>query len=58
MILYITKLEKGNIGTDMHYKALCDIFGRENIFFYQFESHKKRTSFAKLYLIWKIQNGF
>lgn len=33
MILYITKLEKGNIGADMHYKALCDIFGRENIFF-------------------------
>ena len=33
MILYITKLEKGNIGSDMHYKALCDIFGRENIFF-------------------------
>lgn len=33
MILYITKLEKGNIGADMHCKALCDIFGRENIFF-------------------------
>lgn len=33
MILYITKLEKGNIGADMHYKALCDIFGRENVFF-------------------------
>lgn len=33
MILYITKLEKGNIGADMHYKALCDIFERENIFF-------------------------
>lgn len=33
MILYITELEKGNIGADMHYKALCDIFGRENIFF-------------------------
>ena len=33
MILYITKLEKGNIGADMHYKALCDIFGRENSFF-------------------------
>lgn len=33
MILYITKLEKGNIGADMHYKALCDIFGLENIFF-------------------------
>lgn len=33
MILYITKIEKGNIGADMHYKALCDIFGRENIFF-------------------------
>ena len=33
MILYITKLEKGNIGADMHYKALCDIFGRENILF-------------------------
>lgn len=33
MILYITKLEKGNIGADMHYKALCDIFGREKIFF-------------------------
>ena len=33
MILYITKLEIGNIGADMHYKALCDIFGRENIFF-------------------------
>lgn len=33
MILYITKLEKGNIGADMHYKALCDIFGQENIFF-------------------------
>ena len=33
MILYITKLEKGNIGADLHYKALCDIFGRENIFF-------------------------
>ena len=33
MIIYITKLEKGNIGADMHYKALCDIFGRENIFF-------------------------
>lgn len=29
----MTKLEKGNIGADMHYKALCDIFGRENIFF-------------------------
>ena len=33
MILYITKLEKGNIGADMHYKALCDIFGRDNVFF-------------------------
>ena len=33
MILYITKLEKGNIGADMHCKALCDIFGRENVFF-------------------------
>ena len=31
MILYITKLEKGNIGADMHYKALCDILG-EKIF--------------------------
>ena len=33
MILYVTKIEKGNIGADMHYKALCDNFGRENIFF-------------------------
>lgn len=33
MILYVTKIENGNIGADMHYKAFCDIFGRENIFF-------------------------
>lgn len=41
MILYITKLEKGNIGADMHYKALCDIFGRENIFFINLSPTKR-----------------
>lgn len=41
MILYITKLEKGNIGTDMHYKALCDIFRRENIFFINLSPTKR-----------------
>lgn len=32
MILYITKIEKGNIGADMHYRAIQDIKGKNNVF--------------------------
>ena len=32
MILYVTKIDKGNIGADMHYRALCEIYGKKNIF--------------------------
>lgn len=32
MILYVTKLEKGNIGADMHYCAIQEIVGIENVF--------------------------
>lgn len=32
MILYVTKIDRGNIGADMHYRALCEIYGKKNIF--------------------------
>lgn len=32
MILYITKIEKGNIGADMHYRAIQEISGANNVF--------------------------
>ena len=32
MILYVTKLEKGNIGADMHYRAIQEINDKNNVF--------------------------
>lgn len=32
MILYVTKIDRGNIGADMHYKALCETYGKKNVF--------------------------
>lgn len=32
MILYITKIEKGNIGADMHYRAIQEISDKNNVF--------------------------
>ncbi len=30
--MYVTKIDRGNIGADMHYRALCEIYGKKNIF--------------------------
>lgn len=42
MILYITKIEKGNIGADMHYRAMQEIAGAENVFTIDLSVTEKR----------------
>ena len=47
MIMYISKSFQGNIGATMHYRALTELVGAENVFTINLQPEKKSKKKGK-----------